>query len=289
MRTVTAAIPAYNAERYLADAIKSVFAQTYPCEECLVIDDGSTDGTDDVAQSFEGVKYIHQSNGGDANARNRAISEASCEYIAFLDADDVWVANKLEIQMELFERRPGLGMAYSGVYIVDEALRTLDVLPAASAAVALRNTLLVEKPYMTGIGSSAVLPIDVASKVGFDERLRASADWAFACHVALEYPVEGIPDPLVLYRQHAGAQIHKNLALIQRDMHLVWKGLFADQDLPVNLRKYHRRAAANLDLSLAASSHAQGDRAAFVKYLLRAIARRPDRVLAAFWRRYVGT
>jgi len=288
VRSVTAAIPAYNAERYLAEAIESVRSQTYPCAECLVIDDGSTDGTAEVAHSIDGVKYIYQPNGGDASARNRAISEASSEFIAFLDSDDVWLSNKVEAQIDLFDRRPGLGMVYSGVYEVDEALRTIDVQPAADGTVALRNTLIVEKPYMTGIGSTAVVPVDVALKVRFDERLRASSDWAFACRLAMSYPVEGIEEPLALYRQHGNPQVHKNLASIEEDMHLVWGEVFSDETLPAYLRKYRRRAAANLDLSLAASSHAVGAQRDFTRYLLRALARRPDRVVSAFWRRYLG-
>lgn len=285
---MTAAIPAYNSERYLAEAITSVLEQSYPVDECIVVDDGSTDATEDVARSFEGVRYIRQRNGGDANARNRAIAEASGDVIAFLDADDVWLTHKLEVQMELFERRPGLGMVYSGIYEVDSALRTIDILRAASGEVALRNTLLVEKPYMTGIGSTAVLPADVAKKTGFDERLKASSDWAFACKVAVEYPVEGVSEPLALYRQHGAHQVHRNLTFVERDMKLVWEELFSGGGLPA-LAKFRRRAEANLHLSLAASSFEQGNRGAFLQHLARALTRRPDRVVAAFWRRYLGS
>ena len=288
MRAITAAIPAYNAERYLGEALESVFAQTHPCHECIVVDDGSTDGTEDVARSFSNVRYISQENGGDANARNTAIREATGDFIAFLDSDDVWLPDKLEKQMALFEDRSDLAMAYTGVVVVDPSLKPLDVLRPAPSWLAFRNTLLVEKPYITGVGSTAVVPIQIARQVTFDERLSASADWAFACRVASRHAVAPIDEPLALYRQHEGVQVHRNLDAVERDMHLVWSELFSEDGFPSELRRLRRRAAANLNLSLAYSSYRQGSKVPAWKYLGRAFARRPDRVVAAFWRRYMG-
>lgn len=285
---VTVAVPAYNAERYLPEALESVFKQTCLPFEVIVVDDGSRDGTAEIARSFSGVRYIHKENEGDASARNRAIDEASGELIAFLDADDVWLPKKLELQLNLMAERPELALVYTGVRVVDEYLSPIEDLEPASGADALRNTLLVQKPYMTGIGSSGVVRTEVARRVRFDERLRASADWAFACRVALDHPVDAVPEALILYRQHAASQIHLNLAAVEEDMHLVWSEIFATDSLPPELAKSYRRALANLDLSLAASHHKVGDRRGFARYLLRAMLRRPDRVASAFWRRYMG-
>lgn len=285
---VTVAIPAYNSEKFLEDALESVFTQTHGWSECIVVDDGSTDATPDIARSFERVRYIRKRNGGDASARNLAIEEATGEFIAFLDADDVWLPDKLQIQMKLFDSDPSLGIVYSGVTIVDEDLTPKGVLRAAPPQVALRNTLILEKPYMTGIGSTAVLPTDVARRVRFDERLRASSDWAFACRVAIDHAVASIDRPLVLYRQHRGPQVHHNIEAIERDMNLVWNELFDGRSLPSSLTRYRRRASANLNLSLAASSHKTGDLIGSTRYLMRALLLRPDRVVAAFWRRYLG-
>lgn len=287
--SVTAAIPAYNSERYLADAIQSVFDQTHPVDECLVIDDGSTDATAKIAQSFEGVRYVYQENGGEASARNRAIAEARGTHIAFLDSDDVWVPNKIELQLGCLSTRRDLGMVYTGVSVVDEVLRPMDELRAASGDIALRNTLLMEKPFMTGVGSSGLVPLDVARAIGFDERLGASADWAFACRVALLHPVEAVPSALVLYRQHGGDQVHHNLPAIEQAMRLVWSEIFHDRLLPKELRRGRRRAHANLYLSLAASYLKRGDRRKSARYLALAVFRRPDRVAAAIWRRYMGS
>ena len=282
------AIPAFNSELYLGDALQSVADQTFPFSECVVVDDGSEDATRDVAIAFPFVRYVRQANGGDANARNRAIREASGDFIAFLDADDVWLPEKLERQMKMFADDPALGMVYTGVRVVDSRLIGKDILLPAPADVALRNTLLVEKPYMTGVGSSGVVRTQVAREVGFDERLKASADWAFACWVALRYPVAPVDEPLVLYRQHKSSQVHLNLPAVEADMTLVWREIFRDPSLDPSLLACRRRARANLWLSLAASYHKKADRRGFLKYLGKAMLTRPDRVVAAFWRRYMG-
>lgn len=285
---VTAAIPAFNSQLYLADALQSVAQQTYPCFECVVIDDGSTDGTPDVVASFPWVRYLRQTNGGDANARNRAIKEAGGDFIAFLDSDDVWLPQKLEKQMAVFEDRPDLAMVYTGVQVVDTDLTKIETLRPAPSELALRNTLLVEKPYMTGVGSSGVVRREVARDVWFDERLKASSDWAFACRVALQYPVAPVDEALILYRQHADSQVHLNLHAVEADMALTWSEIFLAPSLDPAIANSQRRARANLYLSLAASYHKQGDKKSFFNYLGKAFVRRPDRLVAAFWRRYMG-
>ena len=285
---VSVVIPAYNAERYLADALESVAAQTRQPEECLVVDDGSTDATATVARSFPFVRYLQKANGGDASARNRGVEEAVGDVVAFLDSDDVWRPGKLEKQMALFETNPSLGMVYCGVEVVDDRLNHLETLRPAPAAVAFRNTLLVEKPYMTGVGSTGVVRTEIASRTRFDERLRASADWAFACRVAFRHEVAPVEEPLALYRQHAASQVHLNLQAVESDMKLTWQEIFSDPLLDHSIKNGRRRALANLHLSLAASHFKRGDRIRFLSQLLRASVTRPDRVVSAFWRRYMG-
>jgi glycosyltransferase involved in cell wall biosynthesis len=113
---ISVIIPAYNAERYLGEAITSVFAQTHRPHEIIVIDDGSTDDTANVAQSFSpSVRYEWQPNGGASAARNRGIESATGNFLAFLDADDLWTENKLAHQLAAFERDPALKMVFGHV------------------------------------------------------------------------------------------------------------------------------------------------------------------------------
>jgi len=97
--SVSAVIPAYNAELTIADAIQSVLAQTYEIAEIIIVDDGSSDHTAEVAAGFPRAQVISQPNGGPGTARNAGIHAASSEWIAFLDSDDVWVPRKTEIQL----------------------------------------------------------------------------------------------------------------------------------------------------------------------------------------------
>jgi cellulose synthase/poly-beta-1,6-N-acetylglucosamine synthase-like glycosyltransferase len=115
---VSLVIPAYNVEAYIGRAIDSVLAQSRRPEEIIVVDDGSTDGTAGVVQGYgSDVRYIYQEKAGASVARNRGIEEASNEWIAFLDADDEWLPEKLKVQMALMERNPDLVWSYTN-YIV---------------------------------------------------------------------------------------------------------------------------------------------------------------------------
>jgi glycosyltransferase involved in cell wall biosynthesis len=103
--TIAVVIPAYNAAGYIRRAIDSVLAQTRRPDEIIVVDDGSTDDTATVVQSYgSGVKLIRQANAGASAARNTGINAATSEWIAFLDGDDEWLPNKLQLQTELLER-----------------------------------------------------------------------------------------------------------------------------------------------------------------------------------------
>jgi glycosyltransferase involved in cell wall biosynthesis len=105
---VSVIIPVYNCEQYLAEAIDSVLAQTYHSIEIIVIDDGSTDGSSGVARRFASVQYCFQQQGGIGAARNLGIESAHGSFLAFLDADDRWVENKLELQMKVLDQIPEL-------------------------------------------------------------------------------------------------------------------------------------------------------------------------------------
>jgi glycosyltransferase involved in cell wall biosynthesis len=106
---VSVIIPAYNAGKFLSRALESLFAQTRPAQEIIVVDDGSTDNTAEVAQSYGArIKYIHQANAGLSGARNTGIKAACGNWIAFLDADDEWLPEHLQMQVDHLRRNPHL-------------------------------------------------------------------------------------------------------------------------------------------------------------------------------------
>ena len=101
MPSVSVIIPSYNAERWIKSTIDSVLAQTYSNIEIIVVDDGSTDESVSViSKNYPEIKLITQKNQGVAAARNKGIENASSEWIAFLDADDIWLPNKIRDQFE---------------------------------------------------------------------------------------------------------------------------------------------------------------------------------------------
>jgi glycosyltransferase involved in cell wall biosynthesis len=108
---VSVIIPVYNGEQFIAQALESVFAQDYRPFEVIVVDDGSTDQTPALVQQRKDVRYIRQENSGESLARNNGIKAAQGEFIAFLDADDLWMPEKLSRQMQLLHEHPEYGAA----------------------------------------------------------------------------------------------------------------------------------------------------------------------------------
>lgn len=114
---VSIIMPAYNAERYISEAVKSVLSQTYENWELLITDDGSTDGTAKAVQEFKDkrIRYFYQENKGQSAARNTSLGHAQGEYIAFLDADDIFLPQKLERQVAFLESQPECDFSYSKI------------------------------------------------------------------------------------------------------------------------------------------------------------------------------
>ena len=156
---VTCVIPTYNGERFLGAAIRSALGQTHTNLEVIVVDDGSTDGTPEVVQGFGNrVKYVYQDNAGPAAARNRGIAEAAGEFLSFLDADDLWVAEKLSKQLARFRARPELSYSVGMVQnfwedeVADEAERMSDHARARPIAGYVTLTLLTPREWMERVG-----------------------------------------------------------------------------------------------------------------------------------------
>src|SRR3954452_17033481 len=115
MMTVSAVVPAYNSGELVAEAIESIYAQTTPPDEVIVVDDGSTDHTPEVLLRFEGrpgFQWHRKTNGGEASARNAGVELARGEFVAFLDHDDRWRPEKLERQLASFDANWGMSFTW---------------------------------------------------------------------------------------------------------------------------------------------------------------------------------
>jgi glycosyltransferase involved in cell wall biosynthesis len=147
---VTVVIPAFNAERYITQAIDSVLHQTCGTFEVIVVDDGSKDQTRSVVERYGAlVRYEFQANAGPSTARNRGIDLASGEFVAFLDADDLWHPEKCAVQMARFNEHPELvGCAAHVSNFSSEDSET----PSAGRVVTLGTTLMVRRPLFDAVG-----------------------------------------------------------------------------------------------------------------------------------------
>jgi len=167
MPLVTVVIPVFNGEPFVAKAVESVRAQTMNDVEIIVIDDGSTDGTQAVLQELErthGIRWYQQDHGGPARSRNRGIESARGEFIALLDCDDVWLPDKLEAQLSVMQRDPSVGLVHTDFDVVDDHGAVLEHVPARQSPepivhafvgghTALPSTLLIRKEVLQKVGA----------------------------------------------------------------------------------------------------------------------------------------
>jgi glycosyltransferase involved in cell wall biosynthesis len=192
---ISVVIPAYNAERFMRRCLSSVFAQTLKPDEVIVVDDGSTDATASLAQEL-GARVVRRANGGLSAARNSGIDNASGDWIALLDADDMWAQQKLERQATL--TLPGTVLVYTGIRIFDDSGER-ESRPAAGADSVSRMLR-----YRNPIAPSTVLVRReaVIQGGGFREDIRACEDWEMWIRLERLGKFVAIEEPLTDYYVH---------------------------------------------------------------------------------------
>jgi glycosyltransferase involved in cell wall biosynthesis len=228
-RGISVIIPAFNAERYLAAAIDSVFDQTLQPDELIVVNDGSTDRTAAVLIGYgDRINVIAQPNGGIAVANNRGVAAASGSFLCFLDADDLWVANKLEKQMEWMTKHPETEAVFGHVrQFVSEDLNENDrsrfLWPSDPQAGVMKITMLIRRSAFDRVGT-------------FDESLRNAdfVDW-YARALDQGLCTHMLPEVVALRRQH-----NTNLGVVARDVQ-------RRDNVAVLKRALDRRRAARRD------------------------------------------
>lgn len=206
---VSVIVPAFNAELSIDAALESALAQTWRDFEVIVVDDGSTDGTAArLAAWRDRVKVLSQPNGGPARARNAGIAASDGELIAFLDADDVWLPEKLRLQVEYFERFPETGLLHTAVLREEARPVPPPKSPAESPAPAPPRSRFCEL-FHTELDINTltvVVPRAVIDRVGvFDERREIHVeDWDLWLRIAARYPIGYIPHPTAVRRPGGG-------------------------------------------------------------------------------------
>lgn len=198
MPKVSVIVPAYNPGPYLDEAIQSVIAQTFTDWECIVVDDGSTEDLSPVEKMDPRVRLIRQPNRGVSAARNNAIMNSTGEFIAFLDADDLFLPTKLEKQIEVMKGDPEIGYCHTSFRRVDAA--SADLGPGYECFASGTCTEMLERGGFL-CGTSVVSRRAIAVAGLFDPLLRSAEDYDLALRVARFFRTAHLPEELYLYRQ----------------------------------------------------------------------------------------
>ncbi|MEN6474580.1 MAG: glycosyltransferase [Syntrophaceae bacterium] len=217
-KRVSVIIPVFNAGTYLRLALESVLNQSYQDFEIIAVDDGSTDDSREILASYgKRVTCISQANKGPSAARNTGIHHAKGAFIAFLDADDLWLPTKLEKQIRFLEENPSVDFVYTDFVMIDAGGTPIrDVrLKTITDQQTLVNTMLVHN-VMNGSNSSSVMKKDCFDRAGyFDETMRGCEDRDMWIRIARTCKVQVLQEPLVHYRFHQ-SNAHKNIPMMQQ-------------------------------------------------------------------------
>lgn len=219
---VSIIIPAFNAERHLADALTSARAQTYAPTELIVIDDGSTDRTAEIAGQFEGVVVLQQPNRGAPAARNAGVASATGTFLAFLDSDDMFPRDKLAVQMDHLRTHPEVGCVFGTqeIFTSDGAVDSswMEELPEwmrwapnwEHRGQIQPMSMVVRRSVFDAVGS-------------FDERLRVSDDVDWVLRATEAGIVMAVVNDVVLHRRAHDTNISRDEAGRRRDHFLLLK------------------------------------------------------------------
>lgn len=212
---VSVVITCFNYGKYLRHCIESVLGQTYTDFEIIVVNDGSTDNTEEIMNEYLAhprIIYIKQQNSGQTVAKNLGIKQSSGSFVAFLDADDLWCCEKLEKQMALFARKD-VAVAFSKARYINEEGEEIQnfklsgkyLIPRAGK---VTDFLLFDNfiPF-----SSAVVRRECLKRVGaFDESLKMGIDWDLWLRISTGYEFAFVDEPLLSYRIGHSGQMSKN-------------------------------------------------------------------------------
>ena len=279
MPKVSVVIPAYNAAQFVRETLDSVLAQTFRDFEIIVVDDGSKDDTAAIVESFNApqVRCLRKTNGGVSTARNFGIAESSGEYIALLDADDVWETTKLERQVALLDAKPNVGLCFVGMQRVDAQTRLLSLTEAFDYE-DFTMALLLYSCVVSGSCSSVMIRRDVFAQTdGFDSRFSTAADWEFWLRLSLITKFAPVPEFLVKYRILANS-MSRNPATVKRDTIGVLDKFFANPDLPAKYQRLKAKSYSNNLLIVSGEFLHNGQIGESLKCMIAALRHQPSNI-----------
>jgi len=253
MPQVSVVIPTHNRKGLLQEALESVAAQTFRDLECIVVDDGSTDGTAGMVSSRPGVRLIAQPHRGVSSARNAGIAAASGAWVAFLDSDDLWMPRKLARQVEYHEGRPDAWISQTEEIWVRKGRRQNPRKKHRKVGGWIFEACL---PLCIVSPSAVMMRRELFREVGlFDESLPACEDYDLWLRVAARFPVHLLPEPLVVKRGGHPDQLSSTVQALDR-----YRIRALEKALAPGRLRPEQRAAALRELERKCAIYAQGCR-----------------------------
>ncbi|MEG5067316.1 glycosyltransferase family A protein [Microcoleus sp. B3-A4] len=274
---VSVIIPAYNAEQFIEETLKSVLAQTYPEIEVLVVDDGSQDRTAEIVEKISKkhsrVQLLKQQNAGVAAARNLAIQKSRGEYIAPIDADDIWYPENIEKQVQCMrEGEPSLGVVYSWSLDIDENGFLTGGIRAFTIEGEVYETLICHN--FLGNASASMIRRSALDKVGFydtsyiEKSAQGCEDWDLYLRLAEYYQFGVVPEFLIGYRKVYTSMSSNYVAMAKSHALMLQDVKQRHPEIPEFL---HRLSASNFLMYLAHQSSRNGSDRTALFWLFQAL------------------
>ena len=256
MPTVSVIIHTYNNEKFIAETVESVLNQTYKDYEIIVVDDGSVDGTRDALKPYmQKIRYHYKENGGIASAKNAGISLSHAEFVAFLDHDDLWVPDKLMLQMECFIENPQAGLVYTK-YTSFKNGKELRTKPEKGYSGWIFKELLSKSFIQT---STVVVKRECLDAVGpYDETFSLGDEYDMFLRIARKFQCGFVDKGLTRYRVH-DTNASNNDFLFDNENLGVYKKIYNNfTDLDGVEKKILRKRIARYSMKVAEGLYSQG-------------------------------
>lgn len=274
---VSVIITSYNYARFIRETIQSVLDQTYRDFEVIVVDDGSTDETASILDSFgHNITCIYQANQGKSAALNRGLAASRGRYVAFLDSDDCWMPDALEARVVAFEANPAVGVVYGRARVVDETGRVLPYAigaPQRYAGDTFRSLLYgVFIPFLT-----FMVRRECFERVGmyFDPSFGATNDWELYLRLSRVCRFHFLDRPLAHYRVHGSNWSGKPAVMAEQMTRLLHKAL-STPDLPPEVERTKHHVYRNLYSNAGLGYVGPGPRHLALHYFARALQVSPN-------------
>ncbi len=282
-------MPAFNAEAFICESISSVQKQTFTDWELIVVDDGSSDGTSSIVETFLSdarIRLIRQRNGGVSTARNAALAKAKGDWIAFLDADDVWYPEKLQEQLAIVERHPDVNLVFTNYYLWDGQrdlelrFKSADKFPVGT----LDRTLIFYNLF--GMSSVLVSREAINTAGEFDPAVAPAEDWDMWLRIADNQLVAaGIDKPLLRYRVWSGNASKNTIRMTQSNVRVLEKAVQRSKRCQSEYGNALRIARGNYELATG-TALIDKEPSSVALHIYRAWQHYPTRLKWLFW--YLG-